>query len=90
MAKYSLVKSSTVEQIAPLEVQVVGTSEVTTESIHAKRRHPDQQTGQRHKLTTSGVERSWAGEESKKPRVIHDMTVDTSPVLEYLVNTVDL
>ena len=41
MAKYSLVKSSTVEQIAPLEVQVVSTSEVTTESIHAKRRHPD-------------------------------------------------
>ena len=50
-AKYSSVKHSSVklstvelsraEQIAPLEVQVVGAAEVTTESIRAERRHPD-------------------------------------------------
>ena len=45
-AKYSSVESSTIEtnkgkQISPLEVQVVGAAEVTTESISAKRRHLD-------------------------------------------------
>ena len=45
-SKNSSVRSRTVEmstgaQIAPLEVQVVGASGVTTESIHVERRHPD-------------------------------------------------
>ena len=69
--KYSSVESSTIEtnkgkQISPLEVQVAGASLVTMESIRAKQRQTSE-SGQRHKLTTSGVERlrmvGWGGGE---------------------------